>query len=226
MYSARFDTRQVCGPCGPDRWIPRRRRAPGPRRRNASQAGGSGRRRVGLRGDCVLYRSAVLRPQAGSGALPVFARVVRLGLRRPRSTLATGAFRLSISEPRSVAPTSPAIRPDTGTAATPVRWRASPVRRQQPAAHDARHVSTAGHVVLSRFVLCKKPGGALPKPWGARGLPFGGSSPLVARQRRRASRPGWCEPDSNQLRRAAAIGHGRRTRPGVMSARSTFVGAC
>mgnify|MGYP000058839073 CR=1 FL=1 len=142
---------------------PRRRRGPGPRRRPRARP--RGRAQVidtsGSAAIRFLFRSAVLRPQAGSGAVAVLGRVVRLSLRVPSAALIATAALTPVSRPRAVVPRHASALTHAPQLA-PIRWRAVGLRGHQTAAPGARNVSTTRHgsLLSARFLLGKPGGGA------------------------------------------------------------------
>lgn len=139
---------------------PRRRRGPGPRRRPGRPARRRSRHRLfRRRGDPVLLSTAVLRPQADASPSAIAGRVCRMRCRVPRAAHVAVTPLLPIPPASAVLPPlRSGLHACSATAA--IRRRAVPVRRHQPAAPDARHVSTARHGSLL-------PGGCF--LWGTRG---------------------------------------------------------
>lgn len=133
------------------------RRPPGPRQPPTPAGGCSVGRR---RGDRVLSSSAVLRSQADTSPSAIGGRVCRLRRRVPGAASGALAAFAAIARPGAVPPRR-RVGLDARTAAAPIRRRAIPVRRHQPATPDARHVSTARHwpTPIQRFCFCGKPGG-------------------------------------------------------------------
>jgi hypothetical protein len=125
---------QLCRPGTSD---PRRRRTTRTRTTTASRpAGPPALTSSGL--------SAVLRAQAGPGALAVLSPILPSPRRGPSAALVAVAALPPVSRPRAVPPRR-RVGLDAPPAAPAIGRRAIPIRGHQTAAPDARHVSTTGH---------------------------------------------------------------------------------